>query len=313
MSAFVFDSNAYRNLFRELDFEEARNLGTRLSEKQSEQGDTSYAQLFVACELLSHLADTNDPAFGDCRRAIIGLWNHCLQESEEMMRFIPDPELQFAKEFYGKTDEQYEALYNNVMYLCKEVNERGKGDGLTGIRKNFRQVSKAIKMSEDNFVDDVLRQVVNHTDPDASNWQMFENDDEAKDEILSFLNSEDSDVVIGISNALRFREAADVSGGNSSEIIAKGEYLADNYKVPIKLYKEILKRIVETGCDLTKKNRANWLWDMQISFLLGPNNHVQGEPLVLVTNDSDILEAADEAGARDFVMELSHYRSSLGV
>jgi len=181
-----------------------------------------------------------------------------------MMRFIPDPELQFAKEFYGETDEQYEDLYNNVMYLCKEVNERGSEDNLNDISENLRQVSKAIEMSEDNFVDDVLRQVVNHTDPDASNWQMFENDDEAKDEILSFLDSKDSDVVIGISNALRFRNAAGVTEVNTDEIFAKGEYLADNYKVPIKLYKEILKRIVETGCDLTKKNRANWLWDMQI-------------------------------------------------
>ena len=313
MSAFVFDSNAYRNLFRELDFEEARDLGSKLSKKQSEQGDTSYAQLFVVCELLSHLADTGDPAFGDCRRAILGLWNHCLQESKEMLRFIPDPELQFAKEFYGETDEQYEELYNNVMYLCKEINERGGSEDLTDIRYGLRQISEAVEMSENNFVDDVLRQVVNHTDPDASNWHMFEDDEEAKNEILSFLSSEDSDVVIGISNALRFMNAAGVSGESSDEISAKGKYLAENYKVPIKLYKEILKRIVETGCDLTKKSRANWLWDMQISFFLEPNNHVQGEPLVLVTDDGDILDAADEAGASDFVMELSHYRSSLGV
>ncbi|WP_263785309.1 hypothetical protein [Salinibacter grassmerensis] len=313
MSALVFDSNVYRNLFRELDFEEARDLGTKLSKKQSEQGDTSYAQLYVVCELLSHLADTSDPAFGDCRHAILGLWNHCLQESKEMMRFIPDPELQFAKEFYGEIDDQYGALYNNVMYLCKEVNERGESDELTDIRGNLSEVSRAIEMSEANFVDDVLRQVVNHTDPNASNWQIFEDDEEAKSEILSFLNSEDSDVIIGISNALRFRDAAGVGEESPDEIRAKGKYLAENYKVPMKMYKEILKRIVETGCDLTKKNRANWLWDMQISFFLGPNNHVQGEHLVLVTDDGDILDAADEAGASNYVMELSHYRSSVGV
>lgn len=271
------------------------------------RGDTSYAQLFVACELLSHLADPGDPALDDCGRGILGLWNHCLQDGNEMIRFIPDPELQFAKEFYGETDEQYEYLYNNVMYLCKEVNASNLRDDLNDIRPDLGQIEKAVERSEKAFVDDVLKQVVQHTDPRGDDWRMFEKDKAARNEILTFLDNDESDIAIGVSNAIRFQRAAGVSDESVEDILAKGRYLADNYQVPIKLYKEILKRIVQTGCDLTKKNRANRLWDMQISFYLGPNNRVQGEQIVLVTDDGDIVKAAEEAGASRFVMSLSSY------
>lgn len=89
----------------------------------------------------------------------------------------------------------------------------------------------------------------------------------------------------------------------------KVAFVVDHFSTPLRLYRSILLRIVSTGCDLTKKNRSNWLWDIQISFAAGC--HVNTLPVQIVTGDRDIAAAATEADVGGSVLSLEQHLSRL--
>jgi len=86
-----------------------------------------------------------------------------------------------------------------------------------------------------------------------------------------------------------------------------GEVVLQTFATPLHLYREIVKRIIETGCDLTKKSRRNWIWDFQIAFVPGANHIVGGQAVRLITGDQDIVAAAVKAGCGDSVSSLEEY------
>jgi hypothetical protein len=45
--------------------------------------------------------------------------------------------------------------------------------------------------------------------------------------------------------------------------------LKQQSRIGLELQRAVLKRIIETGCDLTKKARENWFWDMRIAMNVG--------------------------------------------
>ena len=85
------------------------------------------------------------------------------------------------------------------------------------------------------------------------------------------------------------------------------------FPAPIYLYREIMKRIAMSGCDLSniKKKRWNWIWDILILFSCG-NSTVNNKDVLLVTSDKDMLDAAISAGLSDKIMSLKEYLSVIG-
>jgi len=83
------------------------------------------------------------------------------------------------------------------------------------------------------------------------------------------------------------------------------------FKTALQLYNEILTRIVVSGCDIERKNRGNWVWDIQIAFSISPNATIENRPVRLVTSDGDIITAAHAVGASDAVLSLAQYQAVL--
>jgi hypothetical protein len=66
-----------------------------------------------------------------------------------------------------------------------------------------------------------------------------------------------------------------------------------------------------SGCDLRKKRRANWIWDIHSAFLASPALSRSGTPLLYVTDDRAMLEAAAAAGERAGIATFAEYQSLL--
>jgi hypothetical protein len=88
---------------------------------------------------------------------------------------------------------------------------------------------------------------------------------------------------------------------------------AQLFAVGITLFNQILAKILIQGCNLTKRNKANWFWDLQLALSIGADHEISGKSMLLVTSDNDVLQAAKEAGHGDFVINLRAYRARLGL
>jgi len=78
----VYDTNVYRQLSNEA-FED-------LFGREQKANIIALANVWVARELLAHLADQSDPSFSSCRRALERLYRHCFNAKDGTIRFIPE-------------------------------------------------------------------------------------------------------------------------------------------------------------------------------------------------------------------------------
>ena len=301
---FVFDTNAYRKLVSSMTKIKVRSNVASIVANQARQDYVAYANLFVAAELLAHLSDPTDPNFNVCRKAVIAIWSHCQTSNGSSLMFMPDPEMQFAKKFYDVEDPCHRQFYENVSQICRYIYENDADNDLGSIRSELKKIKQVVDTTEDQFINDVFSYVLRSTNPNATNWQIFESDAAEKRRLLDYLNSSDSSIILAAAHVERFRNVAKVEDVPDG-IRQKAQLIATHYPTALELYKEILRRIVTTGCDLTKKNRANWIWDMQIGFLAG--GEIRGKVLALVTDDGDVLQAADASGTRSYVLKTKEF------
>lgn len=308
--AFVFDSNAYRKLVNSIPQTSVRSTIAGIVARQAYLHYVSYANIFVTAELLTHLSDPTDPSFDVCRKAVIAVWSHCMNSNGTSLMFMPDPEMQFAKDFYGVEDPCHRQLYENIGQICRYIYDNDADDDLGSIRSELTKIKQVVDKTEDQFINDVFSCVVRSINPIATNWQIFESDNAEKRRLLNYLDSSDSSIVLAAAQVERFRSVAKVEDVPDG-ILEKAQLIAARFPTALMLYKEILRRIVKTGCDLTKKSRANWIWDMQIGFLVGGD--IRGKVLALVTDDRDILRSAVASGTRKSVLKLSEFHKLLNT
>ena len=208
--AFVFDSNAYRKLVHSMPQSDVRLNVAGIVERQAIQEYVTYANIFVAAELLAHLSDPTDPGFNVCRKAIIAIWSHCQTSNGGALMFMPDPEMQFAKDFYGVEDPCHRQFYENISQYCRYIYHNDDDEDLESIRSELRKIKQAVDTTEEQFINDVFRYVVRSNNPNATNWQLFESDDAEKIRFLNYLDSSDSTIVLATAQVERFRSVAKV-------------------------------------------------------------------------------------------------------
>src|SRR5690606_34730708 len=95
------------------------------------------------------------------------------------------------------------------------------------------------------------------------------------------------------------------------DVDGMARYIARNFAVAIELYVRLTRKIAESNWDLTKGKGANYLWDLQVAFLVGPNHTFQDRPAVVVTSDKAIRKAAEAGGVADLILDYGMYRQSL--
>jgi len=78
------------------------------------------------------------------------------------------------------------------------------------------------------------------------------------------------------------------------------------FPLPLYVVDGLVTSIIERGLDMTKKDRANSLWDIHIAFSIGTDASFEGAPLWLVTDDGAIVNAP-KAAATLGVKHLDEY------
>ncbi|MDO8586140.1 MAG: hypothetical protein Q7T82_03790 [Armatimonadota bacterium] len=156
-----------------------------------------------------------------------------------------------------------------------------------------------------------FRNVMSSIDPAGGGKRIKRRDQHAPD-YLGDIRSDDMLPNLALSAVY---QAAGLANRKLTEEDA-GRYalrVATLFRPHLEVLREMWIRVVTTGFDIDhpKRHRANIVWDMYIAALA--SGVIDGQPVLLVTGDSMIIEACGRAGCINGVSRLADYLDSIGI
>jgi hypothetical protein len=110
-----------------------------------------------------------------------------------------------------------------------------------------------MQQAESDFVNDMKSFVVQGFDPSATDWRPLQHDAGLKRAVLEHLNSEDALRELAQIFVLKAMLQAHGTVQSDPDFDRKVHLVVEKFSSPLRLYREIAKRIVMSGCDLTKR------------------------------------------------------------
>lgn len=306
----MFDTNAYRSYLHGLDRDAAARRIERLRRVEHLFGVIAFANPWVIMELVAHLVDPEDPAFEVCRTSLRAVWQHCwtLKDGRPQLAMAADSESQMCYSLFGETPEGH-ARQNEILgTLARFAFEHPDNIVGTSASDVFRTTAADVARIEAQFVAHLRRHVLQRFKPGAMNWTDIRNDSAARDAALRMIKS--AEWRLWVAKVHVYKAVLQLYGEprHIEEEASRVAWVAENFRTPIEMYTEIVRRIVMSGLDVETRSRANWVWDMQIAFSVGNGNTLDGgKPILLVTSDRALIESAQAAGAAELVNSLDDY------
>lgn len=307
----VIDTNAYRDLAKK-NQEESIDSMKRILELERKNNIKAMLSPIVLLELFSHLSNKNDENYNNCKNAIIISYEHC--RTEDNFRLFLDFEIQSCITLFRIKPLDLEQEQRYLYGLAYDINNNPDENHIEQRRDVYKYINDKVQSMENRFRCDIWNYVIKTLDKVATSWKPNFDTKEERDEILRLIKSD---------NFLKFLATSQVSKSvdicfgekrklSEIEIINMSDEILNKYPAPFYLYREILYRIIQNGVNFenTKKNRVNWWWDMQILFCIGAGK-VNDEDVYLITSDTDMVKAAEEAGYRNKIKTLDEYISIL--
>ena len=304
----IFDTNAYRDLCGTNPPLGGWNVATMVA-RESSRGITSYANPYVIMELASHLWDAKRPAFAECRAGLTALYEHCRIDGSDEFRLFADSESQIAHMLFGKEPSGSAETTQVLAKFTEMVANAPPGPLPSDMATDSKMLADRLDTRETAFIDD-MKSVVMRLNPAASGWNPLATDPASRDALLKDVRSPKMLNGIALGHVLKARRQLGMPL-NAPTLDIERDAVLKVGAASITLYREILVRLVSTGCDMTKKGRQNWIWDMMITFAIGQDFGHPPMPLVLVTGDQDIVDAAHASALGAFVRHLPEYLDSL--
>ena len=193
MEKVIFDTNAYRYLVTDKDFDQVDKLISKLKEKEKKNNIETLISPIVVKELLAHLADKNDPNYDACLKANKALYLH--SGSKDNYRMLASPELLISKSFFNETIpakiETNKALGQISYHLA-----------LKPTPYVFKKFQRNLNLNRDHVLDSentfalAMKQFVQTSDPSAKGWRIFENNEQSRRKVLDGIRSEQASIEI---------------------------------------------------------------------------------------------------------------------
>ncbi|HYN81704.1 MAG TPA: hypothetical protein VES88_09405 [Gemmatimonadaceae bacterium] len=178
-SVVVLDTNVYRRLGRGRSDHDAQRKGRGLASRDALGGVQALLHPFVILELVSHLADIQDPEWTDCRAALIVAWHHCQTESDEESKFlavINDSETAICRLAYQLDPPGHAAVSERLATLCKRVATSSPEEAKTLGHSDLVLWSNQAAEIENEFVSDMMQHIIREHIPDAVAWDALKRD-----------------------------------------------------------------------------------------------------------------------------------------
>jgi len=309
MKNIVFDTNAYRNLVAGKSEVQTREYFENLVKMEFSKGYCGLLSPIVLMELFSHLADENDKDYNTCKKAVIGAYIHC-RESNGNFRMLVDFEVHLCILLFNKEDK--DSIKEQLRFGKIAFGVYNDSDEFIAKNKSgFEDIKSFVENEELKFIENVNKEVIA---PIRSS--LSESKKTFEEEFDNFVSTGQLENIIALSQLIKTTNTLkiDLQLLSENERKQKINYILDHFQTPIKLYQNLVCNIVDSNGELKieKKKRPNLIWDFQICFCVG-RNEIGGIPVMLVSDDGAILEAAEEFLNEGNIMKFEDYLNLLNL
>lgn len=306
----TFDTNAYRTLALGLDREEVTRSVGRLRRVERLGGIQALASPWVILELCSHLGNPGDPAFSHCLLALQALHEHCADAptANPLLAMLGDSESQLCVSLYDEHDPESDRQLHAMGTLAKIAAETPASVTADPYRGYYQNAAQELRRLQAVWAEELRREVLERFLPGATSWADVRSNAAARRAALRALSSEEW--VRSVARLLVTRTMTLLRGApwDDPDIDMRVDWVAREFPAALAIYTEFVRRAVVSGSDPGSRKRVNTFVDMRIAFSVGPRQTVAGGlPILLVTGDADIADAARAAGVGDKVMSLPAY------
>lgn len=296
----VFDTNLYRKLGADA-FDELRDRERNLSIQ-------AVANYYVAMEFLAHLADDQDPGFAKSHSSLRRLWLHTktYDGSQYVTHVMGPAEGQVSHSLFHASPNVGGDASASLGAVVGQIANTERAD-LPGLfQETLCECRDRVLFLEERFIQSLFDGVVRTLVPEATDWPSVTQDSSIRSGLLESIAAGDGLGQIAEGTVTRMADDLGIEL-SEEELAEKVKVVKEAFPVPLHLFNTLVRNIVENGLDMTKKKRANYLWDFHIAFSTGTGANIDGVPIWLVTDDGDILNAAATAGATQNVKSFDEY------
>lgn len=332
--AVIFDTNAYRNLVKDIGEDVVETFVDELRQKENNKNIKCFGHVIVATEMLNHLCEYGDSAFNECYKGVIAMYHHCLDENTMEPKIIPHSKLLLCECLFQQKPNQLVDDVRNFGGIMKDVIDC-KGN-IDNHQKSgtFNNIKDFIKDQEKEFADAVFNTIEfyrNIVKKEIVKSVRSKNFGKTEDEIQELIKKRATE------NEIRKRTIQKINNNNflenrSEELVQdislqldiqigqrdckdKAKDLREHLPLSVRFFQWICQYVVTNKTDIyshkSQHNKWNWVWDMQVSFCSGAA--IDKRKLLIVTDDGDIKEVVNQYGGTTQVMNLDEYKSFVGI
>lgn len=313
----IFDTNAYRNLTYGLSLSEARAKAVFLREKESASENAVLAHPIVIWELLTHLCDSEDPAYDACLAAMVALGEHASSRKklDGSINLMSDALSTACRELFGRLPAGYEQGLQNLGSLVTHIVKYAPDLSDSVAQANIQNLGRGMIAKEQSWLKG-MGCVVDQFAPGAAKVVFGEaTDNEALRKVREYFETPEffaawSHYIVA-SNAVE----VGITSIPPEDFQAKAELVRKLFATPFHLMRVLLQKLAtpqSVNLASPKKKRWNFVWDSMIAFSIGPGT-IEGASVCLVTGDKEIVDAASSAGFEKQITSLDAYLKTIGI
>ena len=310
------DTNFYRELVSKLPLYNLKKVDKvidLLLEAEKQKGIKAMIGPIAAQEVLSHLLDhPRSRAYKACLKASRVLYRHC-EENPQQFRLLPSPEVQFSMEYFHFTDQPAIDTIQTIGVVFSELAKDTSRKTIEKYNIQITQNKQFIQTAENELIKSV-ELLCKQIDPSYTKWNLFANDPKKRQKWLNFVRSPqfNDQTAEAFLTAVYLRiQTLGCVPYTQQQIQQMVPFFVTSCQVGLSLRQFFWEQFVHPDFDLTKKSRANFLWDEQILYYVG--RQINNDSIVLVTRDKQMKRAADRCNMGNVVMGYEEYLDYLGI
>ncbi len=306
----VFDTNAYRNLTFGLTTEESRRIARKLADAEHAQGTKALANPFVIWELVSHLANSSDPAYQNCMNAVVAMVEHTRQPMDFLGGIcrIVDGETEICRQLFNRIPPLAEQNCANLSQLASYIWSKAPNLADPNATINFTTFSAEMDKMEQAWLDHIEAILTVFWTLDPS----FDTPEKQKQELKKrreYINGPNFRRETALGKAISCASLFDII--LSAEALKEaGDRMETIFEASLTMMQKTFAKWFDSpdmNLRSPKKKRGNFIWDTALCYGVGSSHAVGDANIVLVTDDGAICDAAIEAGCADRVVKFGDY------
>jgi uncharacterized protein YdcH (DUF465 family) len=311
---YLADTNIYRNLVRDLNIGEVKNLAEFINDKETEKGIKSGISIVVAMELISHLKQ-NDQNFDECFKALCLLYHHSrkinFQEQKYTGTFYPPLNVVLTKYFFDE-NTKYLRMYSQVLDLVVELTKNYDANNINSYSEQIETVRKQLLFEKDEIRTN-YENYLKSLNEDITDWEYFKKNKTDRKEWFKTLKSGKTSFLVAEGLMIRAFNITDREYGRTQENYEKLVEFMHQFYPAILMNELILEQLGHGTISLGDVEDGKWNTINDMSIMFGMLYFSDRDNKVLVTEDKAIRNCLNDNGMGNKLLSLSEFQNEIGI